>query len=77
MPEATCRSSKKIVLVREVEQRILGEPDSNLVYSRSFNVASGQNMSEDVIGVVQLEFIDWDKRRPAAENPRSPAPENG
>ncbi|MCG8427621.1 MAG: efflux RND transporter permease subunit, partial [Chromatiales bacterium] len=49
------------------EQRILDMEELRAVYSRSFNSASGQDLAEDVIGVVQLEFIDWDERRPAAE----------
>ncbi|MEJ2609567.1 MAG: efflux RND transporter permease subunit [Candidatus Thiodiazotropha sp.] len=58
---------EKDALVRKVEQRVQDYPELNSVYTRSFNAANGQNMAEDVIGVIQLEFIDWDQRRPAAE----------
>ena len=58
---------EKDAVVRQVERRVLGMPELKSVYARSFNTASGQNMAEDVVGVIQLEFIDWDKRRPAAE----------
>ncbi len=54
-------------IVRHVERHVLGMGELQAVYARSFNNVRGQNMAEDVIGVIQLEFIDWDKRRPAAE----------
>jgi multidrug efflux pump len=54
-------------MVRRVESRILGMPELESVYARSFNQASGQNMAEDVIGVIQMQFIDWNERRPAAQ----------
>ena len=58
---------EKDAIVREVESRVLDSPELESVYARSFNRASGENMAEDVVGVIQLEFIDWDARRPAAE----------
>ena len=58
---------EKDAIVREVEGRILGSPELRSVYARSFNRASGENMAEDVVGVIQLEFIDWGERRPALE----------
>ena len=58
---------EKDAIVREVEARILGAPELRSVYARSFNRVSGENMAEDVVGVIQLEFIDWDERRPAVE----------
>ncbi|MCG8020478.1 MAG: efflux RND transporter permease subunit, partial [Candidatus Thiodiazotropha weberae] len=58
---------EKDAIVRQVEQRVLDFPELDSVYARSFNSAQGQNMAEDVVGVIQLEFIDWDQRRPAAE----------
>ncbi|MCW9000231.1 MAG: efflux RND transporter permease subunit, partial [Kangiellaceae bacterium] len=54
-------------IVRKVEQSVLGMSELKSVYGRSFNSAEGQNMARDVIGVIQLEFVDWDKRRPAAK----------
>ncbi|MEW8264352.1 MAG: efflux RND transporter permease subunit [Candidatus Thiodiazotropha taylori] len=58
---------EKDAIVRQVEQRVLDFAELDSVYARSFNSAQGQNMAEDVVGVIQLEFIDWDQRRPAAE----------
>ncbi|MCG8428591.1 MAG: efflux RND transporter permease subunit, partial [Chromatiales bacterium] len=46
---------EKDAIVRQVEQRILDMEELRAVYSRSFNSASGQDLAEDVIGVVQLE----------------------
>ena len=58
---------EKDTIVHQVEQRVLDMDELESVYARSFNRASGQDTAEDVIGIIQLEFIDWDKRRPAAE----------
>jgi multidrug efflux pump len=57
---------EKDAIVRQVEQRVLDMEELQSVYARSFNSAVGQNTAEDVIGIIQLEFIDWDKRRLAA-----------
>ena len=54
-------------IVREVEQKILGTDGIVAVYARSFNSASGENVAEDVIGIIQLEFAPWDERQPAEE----------
>ena len=53
-------------LVREVEQRILGMPEFASIYARS-GTRFRSEVSEDTIGIVQLEFIEWRHRRPAAE----------
>lgn len=58
---------EKDTIVAQVEQRVLKMPELEFVYARSFNQANGQNMSEDVIGVIQLEFIHWSSRRSADE----------
>ena len=62
--------SEKASLVGEVEKRILelqderGEFDS--VYSLSGNPDQQQeDVAEDVIGTISVEFADWDQRRPA------------
>jgi multidrug efflux pump len=52
-------------IVRAVEQRILDMPELRAVYARSFNAANTQNSAEDVIGTVQIEFVDWEIRRKA------------
>jgi len=57
---------EKDAIVRQVEQRMLDMPELEAVHSRSFNSASGQNAAEDVIGSIQLELVDWGKRRKAA-----------
>ena len=53
-------------LVREVEQRILDMPEFASIYARS-GTQFRSEVSEDTIGIVQLEFIEWRHRRPAAE----------
>jgi len=49
-------------LVRRLEAMLAGMDELRTVYARS--VSGGRD--EDLIGVVQLELIDWDRRRPAA-----------
>ena len=51
-------------LVREVESRILDMSEFASVYSRSGSQFRAQ-VSEDAIGLIQLELIDWKLRRPA------------
>ena len=51
-------------LVRRVEERLLKLDEIKSVYARSMASNRGD---EELIGTVQLEFIDWNKRRPAAE----------
>jgi multidrug efflux pump len=59
---------EKDALVREVEGRILNMEEIKSIYGRTFGrPASGGSLAEDVVGVVQLEFISWDERRPAKE----------
>lgn len=56
-------------LVRRVEQRLLDVPELKTIYARTLS-ATGQSQSdrpEDVIGVIQLELVNWRKRRPAVE----------
>ena len=52
-------------LVRAVEDRLLGYDEIASVYARSM-LNAGQG-DEETIGTLQLEMIDWDKRRTAAE----------
>lgn len=56
---------EKDAVVREVERRILNMEELRVVYGRSFVSGASNNMAEDVIGVIQLEFVDWQRRRPA------------
>ena len=59
---------EKDVLVREVEARVLQLGDFETVYVRTGARLQGQDAAEDVIGTIQLEFKDWQSRRPAAES---------
>ncbi|MCG8689577.1 MAG: efflux RND transporter permease subunit [Minwuiales bacterium] len=59
-------SDEKDMLVREVEERVLELDDFDAVYARTGRTDDGQDISEDVIGVIQLEFKDWQERRPSA-----------
>lgn len=60
-------TDEKDQLVREVEAEILKLDDFDGLYSRSGNTGGGQNVSEDVIGIIQMEFKDWQERRPVDE----------
>ena len=53
-------------LVREVERRILDMHEFKSIYARSGTQFRAE-VSEGTIGIVQLEFIDWKARRPAAQ----------
>ncbi len=56
------------MLVRKVEERVLGTPGLKTVYSRTGKTAGGgSDLAEDVIGQLQLEFTEWDARAPASE----------
>ncbi|MGM0594106.1 MAG: efflux RND transporter permease subunit [Pseudomonadota bacterium] len=54
-------------LVRRVEQRVLDMPEIATLYSRSGINLRGQNLPADTVGVIQMEFVDWQQRRPASE----------
>jgi len=56
--------NEKDAIVRQVEQRLLSFNELKSVYGRSFNQPGGE-LAEDVIGVIQFEFIDWQLRRKA------------
>ncbi|MDD3061143.1 MAG: efflux RND transporter permease subunit, partial [Sulfurimonas sp.] len=59
---------EKDKLVRRVEKKLLGMDVYKTIYSRTFSdVSNQQNMPLDMIGIIQLEFIDWKKRPPASE----------
>ncbi|MGB1557388.1 MAG: efflux RND transporter permease subunit, partial [Oceanococcaceae bacterium] len=53
-------------IVREAERRILGRDGIRHVTTRSGGRAPRDSAS-DVIGVISIEFLDWDQRRPAEE----------
>ena len=51
-------------LVRAVEDRLIGLPEIESVYARSTMSAGGGD--EETIGTIQLDLVDWDRRRTAA-----------
>lgn len=52
---------EKDQLVREVEERVLGVAGLETVYTRAGGSAQqGSDLAEDVIGQLQLQFMDWD-----------------
>ena len=53
-------------LLAQVELRIIDMHELSSVYARS-GTQFRNEVSEDTIGVIQLEFIDWEQRRPARE----------
>ena len=51
---------------REAEARILGWPGITSVYTRVGKTrGGGQDIPEDVVGVIQYEFVDWRERKSA------------
>ena len=60
-------------LVHEVEREVLAlqaeHGEFHSIYSRSLASSGRENDEEpeDLIGIIQLEFVDWFARRPAAE----------
>ncbi|MBZ0163481.1 MAG: efflux RND transporter permease subunit [Notoacmeibacter sp.] len=55
--------------VRQAEQRILGWPGIKTVYTRVGKASGGfgAQTSEDTVGVIQYEFVDWRERKQASE----------
>ncbi|MSP83476.1 MAG: efflux RND transporter permease subunit [Alphaproteobacteria bacterium] len=58
---------EKDALVAEVESRILDMDELKTVYARSGAFGTGDDLAEDVIGMIQFEFVPWDQRRKARE----------
>ncbi|QDZ00064.1 efflux RND transporter permease subunit [Nitratireductor mangrovi] len=55
-------------LVTQAEDRILGWPGIKTVYTRVGSVrGGGAEVDEDVVGVIQYEFVDWRERKPATQ----------
>jgi len=58
--------AEKDRLVGEVESRILNMDELSTIYARAGDMGRGsQDVTEDVIGQIQFEFVDWQERRPA------------
>ncbi len=57
---------EKDALVRQAEARLLGWPGLETIYTRVGSGGGGGNdTAEDVIGVIQYEFVDWRQRKNA------------
>jgi multidrug efflux pump len=55
-------------LVRQVEQRLLDMPELETVYARAGEGRRGsQDVTEDTVGTIQFELVDWQERRRASE----------
>lgn len=50
---------------REAESRLLGWPGVESVYTRVGQSRGANDIPEDVVGVIQYEFVDWRERKPA------------
>jgi multidrug efflux pump len=60
--------AEKDRVLAEVEKVVLGAKELSTVYTRVGEQPRGlQELTEDTIGVIQFEFIDWRHRRPARE----------
>jgi multidrug efflux pump len=55
---------EKDALVRRVEERLFDYSEITSVYARS---GGSTQDAADLIGTIQIEFTEWDTRRPAAE----------
>ncbi len=53
-------------LVRRVEDRLMDMPAVEAIYARTIGEGGLRQLGEDVIGVVQLDLVEWDRRAPAA-----------
>src|SRR3954462_14461337 len=59
--------TEKDRLVRTVEGRLLGMKELSTVYARAGEGQRGSNeVTEDTVGTIQFEFVDWRERRPAS-----------
>ena len=53
--------------MRTVEERLLGMKELSTVYARAGEGQRGSNeVTEDTVGTIQFEFVDWQQRRPAS-----------
>src|SRR5690606_36766730 len=53
------------VLVRQIEDRVMDMPEFESIYTRT-SLRFGSEEEEDLIGRIQLRYIDWSDRRPSA-----------
>lgn len=54
-------------LVASVEQKMLDMQEIGTLYTRSGINLRGDSLAEDTIGVIQMEFVDWQRRRKAEQ----------
>jgi multidrug efflux pump len=57
---------EKDAIMIEVERRILDMGEIETVYGRTGTPERGEE-AEDIIGTITLEFVDWERRRPAKQ----------
>jgi len=57
---------EKDAIMRRVEQRLIGMPELQSVYTRTLDSAFGGSLPEDVIGILQMELTEWNTRPKAA-----------
>lgn len=58
--------TEKDQLVRKVEERLLGMPELKTIYARAGESQKGSSeVTEDTVGSIQFEFIEWQHRRKA------------
>ncbi len=57
---------EKNALIRQVESRIPDSGEFETIYVRT-GAGTNSQEAEDIIGTISLEFVDWDRRRPADE----------
>ncbi len=59
--------AEKDALVRQVEQHLQKMPEIGTIYARAGEGQRGSNeVTEDTVGTVQFEFVDWRERRKAS-----------
>lgn len=57
-------------LVRLVEDRVIATPGTELAYSRTIGSVEQRlqaNLGSDIIGTIQIDFLDWRRRPPASQ----------
>ncbi len=68
MRAAISRWPRWTCATKEAEDRLLGWPGVKSVYTRVGKTqGGGQDIPEDVVGVIQYEFVDWRERKSAHE----------
>ncbi|MCH2677398.1 MAG: efflux RND transporter permease subunit [Alphaproteobacteria bacterium] len=58
---------EKDILMREIENKIIYMEELKSIYTRTGVSKQSRDGAEDIIGSIQLEFVDWNIRRPAGE----------